>query len=272
MKVICSGRNFFPKGAWFYSTKEQSSLAKGVGYVGLNFLPTWRFVWEILTLGRLSSSPSMILSAHRDWRYDRIMEAKVRNKPWWLYQIRNKEDWLFPPLSWCLTAMKRFQTLYKKPVSVMWLEDAANFFPVVLELWDKIQGVNQRQLITWCKKDRRNHGVVIDTLKFSGWLKSNGLENKKNQVIDELMPYIKWVDYRATKKNREPSLAVTIEKMVESERLFKLLLKKGYRGDVVVEYGWPDLESPPFGIIRENRDAFNKFHKNLIKKITNKTL
>src|SRR3989344_4331661 len=267
MSIICSGRNFFPKGAWLYSTKKQSDLAKEIGYEGLNFLPTWRFVWEMLILGKLHASSDMILSAHRDWRFDRVMEAKTRNKPPWFYQIRNKEDWLFPPSSLCLKALKKFQKQYKKPVSVMWLEDTKNFSPVVLELWDKIQGINQRQLITWLKKDRKNRGVALDTLKFPGWLKSNGLENKENQVLDELMPYIKWVDYRATRKFREPSLAVTIEKMEASERFFRLLLKKGYRGDVVVEFGWPDLESPPFGIINEDLPAFENLHKNLIKKI-----
>lgn len=267
MKIICSSRNFFPKGAWAYSTNKQTQIAKNAGYDGINFLATWRFTYEMLRFGKLLAPVKFISGAHRDWRFDRVMEARVKNKPWWLYQFKNKEDWLFPPSNFCLEALRKFQKVYKKPVSVMWFKDAKNFSPVILELWNTIQGINQNKLMAWLKKDKKNRGVVIDTLKFSGWLKSNRLENRGKEVLEELMPFIVNVDYRAAKKNREKSLAVTQGKMEESKRLFNRILKMGYKGDVVVEFGWPDLESSPFGIVKEDLSAFKKLHLNIIGEI-----
>lgn len=267
MKIVCSLRNFFPKGGLFYSLKKQASLAKQVGYNGIYILPTWSIVLELLTKEKLSVSEDFLFHGHRDWRFDRIMEAKVKNKPWWFYQLRNKEDWLFPPSDICLKGLKKYQEVYRQPVSVMWFEDTNNFSPVTLELWNKMQGINHQELLRWLNKDRKNRGISLDTLKFPGWLESNNLQNKEDEVLEQILPYVINVDYRSTKKKREKSLAVTQGKIEESDRLFKLILKKGYKGSITVEFGWPDLQSPPFGIFREDLSSFYKLHKNIIHRI-----
>lgn len=267
-KIICSSRNFFPKGAWFYSSKKQADIAIQAGYDAVEFLPTWRIVYEVWRYGRLLAPAKLIDSGHRDWRYDRIMEAKRHRRPWWWYQLRNKEDWLFPPSSLGLWAMRWLQKLYNVPVSVMWREDADNFSPVLMELWDTVQGFDQQSVLAWVKEDPTRRGLVIDTLKFKRWLKSNHLEHQEGRAIDELLPYVKSVDYRGARLNRKASMAVESEgKLTESERVFRLLVKKGYHGPVVVEFGWPDLDQPPFGLVNENWQQFIHLHQRLTKSI-----
>lgn len=167
LKICISSRCFFPKGAYFYSTTKMAKLAEEVGYEGIEFLPTWRFVWEMNRYGELLAPKEMITSGHRDWRFDRVMEAGIKEKPWWFYQLRNKEDWLFPPSNSCLFALKKFQKKYKVPISTAWFTDTKNFSPVMLELWGPAQGVSYQGLLAWLKEDPKNHGVVVDTAKFT---------------------------------------------------------------------------------------------------------
>jgi len=266
LKIVSSGRNFFPKGAFFYSTKKIAELAKGVGYEGIEFLPTWRFVWEMTRYGRLLASPEMLASGHRDWRFDRVMEARIKSRPDWWFQVREKTDWLFPPSGICLTALQKFQKIYKVPVSVAWFADTKNFSLVMLELWSKKQGIDQKGLLKWLGEDHKNHGVVIDTAKIDSWLISNNLEDKR-KALEELLPYTFEIHYRVKSNIRGVRLGgkkgVGELSDKTTENLFSLL-KMGYRGRIVVEFGWPDLEGSPFGLIGEDIQGFKNLHRRII--------
>lgn len=245
LKICASSRCFFPKGAYFYSTAKMAELAQEVGYEGIEFLPTWRFVWEMKRYKKLLAPNKIIASAHRDWRFDRVMEAKIKEKPWWFYQLRNKEDWLFPPSNCCLSALKKFQEKYKVPVSTAWFADTENFSPVMLELWSPAQGVGWQGLMTWLEKDPQNHGVVVDTAKFTGWLKSDGLLNKRKQVIKKLLPYAFEVHYRFKKKGLDQAMNLGKNGgrlQDDSDENLKLILNQGFSGRIIVELGWPDVE------------------------------
>src|SRR3989344_7253372 len=123
LKICISARCFFPKGAFFYSTARMAEMAEAVGYQGIEFLPTWRFVWEMARYGKLLAPRAMVVSGHRDWRQDRVMEAKNTKKSLIYSQVKNKYDWVFPPLSGlCLKALQKFQKVYKVPISVTWFE------------------------------------------------------------------------------------------------------------------------------------------------------
>jgi hypothetical protein len=239
------------------SSRDIVDLAKEVGYEGVEFLPTWRFVREIKKYGKLLANKQMVVSGHRDWRFDRVMMARLDNKPDWKYQLREKADLLFPTSGACLSALRKFQKYYEVPVSVTWFEDTKNFSPVMLELWGVDQGINQEKLLRWLKSDPKERGVVIDTAKIGKWLKSNNLLEKKERVLEDLFPHIFEVHYRQVKKKNKWKLG----KIHESSEILKLLLNFGYKGRVVVEFGWPDLDNPPFGIVSENMDRFRELHK-----------
>src|SRR3989344_970637 len=155
-RIVSSGRNFFPKGAFFYSTKKVAELASEVGYEGVEFLPTWRFVWEMQRYGRLLAPKEMIVSGHRDWRLDRVMDPKNAREPVWLRQIKDMADWVSPPpTSLCLTVLKKFQRIYKVPISTIWFSDTKNFSPVMLEIYNQEQGIDQEGLIKWLKQNSK---------------------------------------------------------------------------------------------------------------------
>lgn len=263
LKICVSDRCFFPKGAYFYSTAKMAELAQEVGYEGIEFLPTWRFVWEMKRYKKLLAPNKMIASGHRDWRFDRVMEAKIKKRPWWFYQLRNKEDWLFPPSNCCLSVLKKFQEKYKVPVSTAWFADTENFSPVMLELWSPAQGVDYQGLMRWLKENPKNHGVVIDTAKFTSWLKDNNLLKKKRQIFRRLLPHVFEVHYRSKKKGLDKAVNLGGGLRDDSDENLKFVLKEGYQGRIVVEFGWPDLEQ---NLLKWRGDwrQFRQFHQAII--------
>lgn len=244
-----------------------AELAANIGYTGVEFLPTHRFVYEMWRYGRLLSPASMIRSGHRDWRFDRVMEAMLSNKPEWWYQLKNTEDWLFPPSRVCQWALTSFQAKYRVPISVMWFGDVENFSPVMLELWDTKQGVDQVKLIEWLKLDDKNRSVVVDTAKIVGWAASN--EMMLDTVLEQVFPYIGEVHYRAVRKGKTKSLGLGSAVVDSSDDVMKWLVNRGYRGRVVVEYGWPDLDEAPFGWVQGNLDLFQSLHHAVIARLHN---
>jgi hypothetical protein len=263
--IIISHRCFFPKAAFFWPTDKIARFAEEIGYDGIEFLPTWRFVWEMKKYGRLLAAKSMVASGHRDWRIDRVYLARFDKKPDWAYQFREKADLLFPPTGVCLSALKKFQRVYKKPVSTTWFDDTNNFSPAMLEVHGYKCGVGERQLFGWLKSDPKNHGLVLDTTKFPKWLESIGKDNKKDEILKRLTPFISEVHYRQIRKDNKWFLA----SFKEGERMLKSLIRSGYRGRVVVEFGWPDLDVRPFGLFKEDLENFKKMHYELIAFIKN---
>ena len=266
LKICISARCFFPKGAFFYSTARMAEMAEAVGYQGIEFLPTWRFVWEMARYGKLLAPRAMVVSGHRDWRQDRVMEAKNTKKSLIYSQVKNNYDWVFPPLSGlCLKALQKFQKLYKVPVSVAWFEDTKNFLPVMLELWSSAQGINQKSLVDWLEKDPATRGVVLDTAKIDSWAISNNLDKKK--VMRQLLPFIFEVHYRVKSNILGVDMGKTRglgELSDETTRNLVDIITMGYKGRIVVEFGWPDLDRSPFGLISQDLDYFTKLHQRLI--------
>lgn len=259
-KIVASHRCFFPKGAFFNSTDRMAELAKEVGYEGIEFLPTWRFVYEMKRYGKLLAPEEMISSGHRDWRIDRVMLARLDNRPDWTYQFREKADLLFPPTNICLAFLKKFQKLYRKPVSTTWYDDTKNFLPVMLELHGYKVGIDEKKLFEWLKEDPQKHGVVLDITKFPKWLESIGKFNRKDEILKKLVPYIFEVHYRQIRKDNKWKLTTP----KEGREIIRKLFKYGYQGKVVVEFGWPDLDNPPFGLLKEDIGRFRKLHKQII--------
>ena len=265
LKICMSHRCVFPKGAFFYSTEKVAELAREIGYDGVEFLPTWTFVWEINCYGKLLAPESMVVSGHRDWRLDRVMEARKKGKSRLLAEIKNKYDWVSPPpSSQCLRALRRFQNVYKVPVSTQWFYDTVNFSPVMLELWSPEQGIDYNNLLIWLKGDPKGRGVVLDTAKFTSWLKENRIEDQKVKVFKNLLPHIFEVHYRSKKRNLIKSMNLGGELRDDSEENLKFILRNGFRGRIVVEFGWPDLDDSLFGLFREDLGAFKRLHTKLI--------
>lgn len=268
IKIVCSGRNFFPGGAFWLSTRRQEELARAAGYDGIEFLPTWRVAGEVVRHGRLLCSDKFVVSLHRDWRFDVVMETKIRKKPWW-NQFRRGFDWLFPLSGRCLSVLKKLQKRYKVAVSIMWFEDAKNFSRVMLELWNKkSQGVGYKELLRWLKEDKENHGVVMDTAKLTSWLESEGLVDKKEEVIKRLLPHTFEIHWRLKKKGRVIGLKGLGGGLKEdTDENLRLILKLGYQGRVVVEAGWPDLDDNQVGWLRADWSKWRDQHKRLVRRV-----
>lgn len=263
LRLIASARCFFPKGAFFYSTGKIARLAKQVGYEGVEFLPTWRFIWEMKRYGRLLAPRTMVASGHRDWRFDRVREAQLTGRPWWWYQLKNKEDWLFPLSSPCLRTLQEFQKKYEVPVTTQWFEDTRQFSPVILELWSAEEGIDQNGLLKWLKEDPEKRGVVVDTAKFTSWCWTNDI--KKERTWSELEPYIWEVHYRIKEKYMKRIVSFVGWLSDDSTINLEWILKENkWRGKVVVEFGFPDLKDSPFGLVGEDIEWYIKLHKNII--------
>ena len=264
VSVISSARNFFPKGAFFYSTRQIAELAKEVDYEGIEFFPTWRVCWEVARYGKLLAQDSFVASLHRDWRFDRVMEARLKGKPDWRFQLREKADRLFPPSEITLKVLQKLELRYHVPVSTSWFSDTKNFSPVMLELWSPDQGIDYNNLLIWLNGDPKGRGVVLDTAKFTSWLKENRIENQKVKVFKNLLPQIYEVHYRSKKENLIKSMNLRGELRDDSEDNLKFFLGNGFSGRIVVEFGWPDLDKAPFGLLKEDLPAFIKLHKDII--------
>lgn len=253
------------------STREMARIAREVGYDGIEFLPTWTFVYEMLRFGELTAPEEMIASGHRDWRFDRVMGALAKGRPWWWYQLRNKEDWLFPLSQICLPALQKFQKRYGVPISVSWTVDLPHFNPVMLELWGKAQGFDFADLKRWLEEDPENHGVVLDTAKFTSWLESNGLLDRKREIIRQLLPHIFEVHFRFKRKDRERAL-VGVGKdwgrlRDDTVENYLLVREAGYSGPVVVELGWPDVDESIVKMFGDDFCQFRQVHSELVRKL-----
>ncbi len=262
--MVLSHRCFFPYGAFLFSTKQVAAIAEKIGYQGVEFLPTWRFVWEIARYGKILAEGEMIHSGHRDWRFDRVMNFKLGDKSFLSATFGEPADFLFPPSFLCRWALKIFQKRYQAPISTTWFADLPNFAPVMLELWGKRQGVGDyHQLEQWLKEDSRGHGVVLDTYKLRGFLGSLGLEKKEEQIIKELLPSIKEVHFRPGRGKEELEDVAGGKAETDSVQLVRKVVAAGYRGAVVVEFGWPEA-----GVVLQptlkNLEEFIEFHQRLL--------
>ena len=237
-------------------------MARNVGYEGVEFLPTWRFVWEMKRYGKLLAPEGMVASGHRDWRFDRVMQAINEGKPSWLYQFKTKGDLLFPPSSLCREALQQFQKVYRVAVSTIHFNDTKNFSPVMLEIINKRESLGYIDLMEWLREDPKNRGVVLDTDKISLWLEDNNLADDKDRIISELIPFTSEIHYRSFLE-RYPG------RQERSGKNLQTILSLGFKGRVVVEFGWPDMENSPFGLFKEDLNVFKKIHKRLIAFVRN---
>lgn len=263
IKPIISHRCLFPYGAFLFSTKQVAEIARDLGYQGVEFLPTWRFVWEIARHGKLLAEKETVHSGHRDWRFDRVMERKLGRRSFPSATFGSKPDYLFPPSFLCLRALKAFQKEYGVPVSTTWFSDLFHFSPTELELWGKEQGIDYQGLWKWLNEDSQNRGVVLDTYKFRGFLKSHQLEKQEDQIIKELLPYIREVHFRPGRGGEEMEDVLKGKIRTDSVQILSEVISTGYEGSVVVEFGWPEA-----GIVLkpslENLDEFASFHRRLL--------
>lgn len=232
LKICVSDRCFFPKSA-FTSSKAAVELAKSLGYEQLEFHPTWAVWFEVLVKGKLSCQSSDICSFHISWREDGRNAGFGFIKRTFLVPAY----YIFPPESWCNRTLQKLERKYKKPVVVHWREDFNRYSSPLVELHSSL-GMNRTQIEKEIKKGAIK-GVLIDTDKFSGWLKSTG--EKESQSLRRLFPYIGEVHFRFRYKEDVDSLSGGRE--TNSVKLMKKLIKMGCKEKVVVEIGWPDPEA-----------------------------
>lgn len=263
IKPIISHRCLFPYGAFLFSTKQVAEIAQDLGYQGVEFLPTWRFVWEMARYGKLLAERETVHSGHRDWRFDRVMERRLGRRSFLSATFGSKPDYLFPPAFLCLQALKTFQARYKVSISTTWFADLTNFCPAMLELLGKEQGIDYQGLLRWLDKDPQNRGVVLDTYKFRLFLESLGLEKKEDRIIKELLPYMKEVHFRPGRGREELEDVIGGKMRTDSVQLMAKVINVGYKGPVVIEFGWPEagiVLKPSLG----NLDEFTNFHRRLL--------
>lgn len=53
-------------------------------------------------------------------------------------------------------------------------------------------------------------------------------------------------------------------RLERSRENLQTILSMGFKGRIVVEFGWPDLDEAPFGLISEDISRFKKLHKEII--------
>jgi len=249
LKICVSDRCFFPKSA-LMGSKAVVSLAKSLGYEQVEFHPTWAVWWEILTKGRLSCQPKDISSFHINWREDRRNKGMSFVKGNFLV----KHSWLFVFESMGLWTLKKLEERYQKPVVVHWPEDFDCYQHPIVEL-QSFLGLNLKKIEEKLKKGRIK-GVLIDTDKFTGWLKAE--KEKEEKSLKRLFPHIREVHFRfGHKENLDPG---PIKAKTKSASLMRRLVKMGYQGKVVVEMGWPD----PGSIEILKKLGFKKTHRRII--------
>jgi len=229
LKICVSDRCFFPKSA-FMSSKAVVKLAKSLGYKQVEFHPTWAVWFEALTKGKLSCQSGDISSFHISWRED------GRNMGFGFFKrnFLTPTYWIFPPESLGIKTLQRLERKHRKPVVIHWQEDFARFRSPLLELHGPL-GMNRRQIEKEVRKGRIK-GVLIDTDKFSDWLR--GMGERENQSLRRLFPYIREVHFRF--RYKEDVELLSGGRGTKSVELMKKLVEMGYKGKVIVEMGWPD--------------------------------
>jgi hypothetical protein len=130
--------------------------------------------------------------------------------------------------------LKNLEKRYQKPVVVHWPEDFNRYQYPIVELQNFL-GLNLKRLEGKLKRGEIE-GVVIDTDKFTGWLKAE--EEKEDKSLKKLFPHIKEIHFRFGYE--EDLDSHSIQGKTKSARIMEKLVKMGYRGKVVVEMGWPD--------------------------------
>jgi hypothetical protein len=232
LKICVSDRCFFPKSA-LMNSKSIVALAKSLGYEQVEFHPTWAVWWETLTKGKLSCRSRDISSFHINWREDRRNTGQgfIRRN------FLNTWSWPFVFESMGIWALQKLEKKYRKPVVVHWPEDFDRYRYPIVEL-QSFLGLNLKRIEDKLKKGEIK-GVLIDTDKFTGWLKAEG--ERENHVLRRLFPYIKEIHFRfGHKEDLDPR---SVGKKTKSARVMKKLVEMGYKGRVVVEMGWPDSGS-----------------------------
>lgn len=247
-KIIVSDRCFFPWSA-FRSSRKIVQLAKSLGYKQVEFHPTWAVCWEALTKGRLSCKAGDICSFHISWREDGVGAGLG-----FLKRTLMPTYMIFPfkPLgAWVL---QKLEKVYDKEAVVHWPWDFKKYKKPILELHSflEIDFEKVKALIG----EKKIKGVVVDTDKLAGWCKRH--KGDEGRVLKELFPFVKEVHFRFGHR-RDIGESLDIERS-NSARIIKKLLRLGYKGRVVVEFGWPDKES--IKILK--RDGFENIHKKII--------
>ncbi len=254
LDICVSDRCFFPKSA-FMSSKAVVKLAKGLGYEHVEFHPTWAVWWETLTKGKLSCRVDDIASFHISWRED----GKYGKLGFIKRNFFFLPFWIFPPEPLGTKTLQKLVKKYKKQVVVHWQDDF-DCYPFPLYELLKTLGISRAQIEKEVKKGRIK-GIVLDTRKFAGWLRTT--RETEGQSLRELLPYIKEVHFRL--RYKEGVQAVSGNKETETTRLMKKLIKMGYKGRVVVEVGWPD--QGPIEVLRQ--EGLEKVHQKIIKFLVN---
>lgn len=254
LKICVSDRCFFPRSA-FSSSKRIVELAKSLGYEQVEFHPTWVVWFGVLTKGKLSCQPDDICSFHMGWREDGRNMGFGFIKRTFLVPVY----YIFPPESWCNQTLQKLEKKYKKPVVIHWREDFERYKTPLVELQDFLN-INLRKIENEIKREKIK-GVVLDTDKFSGWLRTNG--EKENQALRRLLPYVKEIHFRFRYKGDAQPLSGGKE--TKSARVMKKLVNMGYRGPVVVEMGWPD----PGSIEVLRQEGLEKVHQKIVKFLKN---
>lgn len=230
MKICVSDRCFFPKSA-FMNSRAVVKLAKSLGYEQVEFHPTWGVWLEFLAKGKLSCQRADIASFHIDWRQDTIQEGAS----FW-DRLKYLPSHLFPSTSLTTRAMRKLERKYKKPVVIHWQKNIEEYKEPILELHGYLP-VGIRQLEKYFKA-KKIGGVVVDTDKFSEWMKANELDGNAELILKRLIKKVAEVHFRF--KHKEDIKAMFGEKETKTIKIMKKLLKLGYRGRIVVEAGWPD--------------------------------
>lgn len=253
MKICVSDRCFFPLSA-FINSKKTVKLAKNLGYRQVEFHPTWVVWLEALLKGKLGCRSEDISSFHISWREDGIQSGFGFFKRNFLIPAFR----LFPPEPWGTKSLQKLEKKYKKPVVVHWRQDFNKFKSPLLELHGLLE-MNWSQIEKEITRERIK-GIVIDTDKFSDWIKQTG---EDDQVLSRLFPYITEVHFRF--RHKEDIDPISGRKETKSSLVMKRLLKMGYKGRVVVEMGWPDIGS----IEVLKKQGLKKIHEQIVKFLKN---
>ncbi len=253
LKICVSDRCFFPKSA-FMSSKAVVELAKSLGYEGVEFHSTWAVWWEILMKGKLSCQSEDISSFHISWREDGKYLGLNSFKAFF-----NPDYRVFPFEPLGTNTLQKLEKKYQKPVVIHWREDFVKFKSPILEL-NGFLDMNCRQTEKEIKRGRIK-GVVVDTDKFTDWLKS--AEERENQALRRLFPYIKEIHFRfGYKEDLNPR---SVGKKTKSARVVKKLVEMGYKGRVVVEMGWPE----PGSVETLKNLGLKEVHRRIVKFLKN---
>lgn len=253
LKICVSDRCFFPKSG-FMSSKAVVELAKSLGYKQVEFHPTWAVWWEVLMRGKLNCQPEDISSFHISWREDgRNVGLGFFNN------LFNPDYRVFPPEILGTKVIQQLEKMYKKPVVTHWQEDFIKFKSPILEL-NAFFGMNRAQIEKEIKRGRVK-GVAIDTDKFTDWLEEVG--EKENETLARFFPYVKEIHFRFGYK--EDFKLLSSGRETKSARVVKKLVKRGYKGRVVVEMGWPE----PGSIKVLRREGLEKVHRSIIEFLRN---